>query len=291
MGLGSTFGTAGGVLADIGYQSDWWHIVTSSFMRNAFAGGTLVALTAGVLGYFVVVRRETFAAHALAHIGFPGATGAILVGAPVTLGLAVFCVAGALAVGAMGKQVERREIATGTILAFAMALGLLFSSMAATGSATRTGVLFGNLLTITPGQLAVDLALTVVVLGSLAVLARPLLFASVTPDVAEARGVPVRALGIAFLVLLAIVVTLAVQVVGSLLLFALVVAPAASALSITARPAAVVALGTAISLVAVWGGLVITAMFSLPPSFPIVSIVTVVWLVCEVRSRLRRRAT
>ena len=94
------------VLADIGYQSNWLDILGTNFMRNAFIGGTLVALASGLIGYFVVIRRDAFAAHALAHIGFPGATGAVLIGAPVTLGLAVFCIAGGLAIGALGKRVD-----------------------------------------------------------------------------------------------------------------------------------------------------------------------------------------
>ena len=119
-----------GLLAAIGYQHNWVEVLGATFMRHAFIGGTLVALASGLIGYFVVVRRDAFAAHALAHIGFPGATGAALVGAPVTLGLAVFCVAGGLAIGAFGKRVDRREVATGTVLAFATSLGVLFASMA-----------------------------------------------------------------------------------------------------------------------------------------------------------------
>lgn len=279
-----------GVLADIGYQSDWAEILGTNFMRNAFLGGTLVALASGLIGYFVVIRRDSFAAHALAHIGFPGATGAVLVGAPVTLGLAVFCVAGALAIGALGKRVDRREVATGTILAFATALGVLFSSMATQSTNTVTSVLFGNLLAISESQLTTFALFTAVLLVALAAIARPLLFASVNPQVAEAKGVPVRALGIAFMVLLALVITMAVQVVGTLLLFALVVSPAATALAITARPSAVVALGTAISLGAVAAGLVASAMFNLPPSFPVVGIVTTIWLVTLAATRDGRRS-
>src|SRR6478609_5641386 len=96
----------------LGYQENWWQILTSAFMRNALIGGTLVALAAGLIGYFIVVRNTAFAAHALAHIGFPGATGAVLLGVPVTLGLGVFCIGGALVIGALGKKAEDREIAT-----------------------------------------------------------------------------------------------------------------------------------------------------------------------------------
>ncbi|MEZ5381538.1 MAG: metal ABC transporter permease [Microthrixaceae bacterium] len=276
------------MLADIGYQPNWPDILGATFMRQAFLAGTLVALAAGLIGYFVVVRRDAFAAHALAHIGFPGATGAALVGLPVTIGLAAFCVVGALTIGALGKRVDRREVATGTVLAFATSLGVLFASMATGSTTTLTSVLFGNLLAVTPGQLATFAAITLVLVAALGTIARPLLFASVSPEVAEARGVPVRALGMAFLVLLALVVAMATQVVGTLLLFALVVTPAATALTLTARPAAVVAGGTAVGVGSVWVGLVVSAMFNLPPSFPIVSVSALAWLAALATTRDRR---
>ncbi|CCM62331.1 MULTISPECIES: metal ABC transporter permease [Candidatus Microthrix] len=279
-----------GLLAQIGYQNSWIEVLGATFMRHAFIGGTLVALASGLVGYFVVVRRDAFAAHALAHIGFPGATGAALIGAPVTLGLAVFCVAGGLAIGAFGKRVDRREVATGTVLAFATSLGVLFASMATDSTTSVTSVLFGNLLAISAEQLIVFGTMTAVLVVAMVIIARPLLFASITPEVAEARGVPVRSLGIAFLVLLALVVAMATQVVGTLLLFALVVTPAATALVITARPIAAVAIATGIALGCVWGGLVLSAMFNLPPSFPIVSLAFGGWLAALARSRVLERS-
>jgi zinc/manganese transport system permease protein len=247
-------------------------------------------VAAGLLGYFVVIRQHAFAAHALAHIGFPGATAAILVGVPVTAGLAVFCLAGGLAIGFFGKRLDEREIATGTILAFATGLGVLFSSLASKSSSTVTNVLFGNLLAISSQQLVVFAGFTVLLLIALGFVARPLAFASVNPQVAEARGVPVRALGIVFMVLLALVVTMAVQVVGTLLLFGLVVTPSATALALTARPALVALIGTALALGAVVVGLVLSAMFDLPPSFFIVTISFVVWLVTWFATRGRARS-
>ncbi len=275
------------MFAQAGWQSDWLDILGADFMRHAFIGGSLVALAAGMLGYFVVVRRTAFAAHALAHIGFPGATLAALVGAPITLGLAVFCVAGGLSIGVLGREVEEREIATGTILAFATGLGLLFSSLATRNTRTITNVLFGNLLSITTEQLVVFALFTLALAAILAVIARPLAFASVDPQVAEAKGVPVRLLGVVFMVLLALVITMAVQVVGTLLLFALVVTPCATALLRTARPPMVAAMGTGIGLVSVWLGLVLSAMFNLPPSFFIVSISFVCWLLAIIVDRRR----
>jgi zinc/manganese transport system permease protein len=266
-------------LAGVEFQSNWLEVMGSSFMQHALIGGSLVAVAAGLLGYFVITRQNAFAAHALAHIGFPGATGAILIGAPVTLGLAVFCVGGGLLIGLFGRRVADREMATGTILALATALGVLFASLASANASTTTSVLFGNLLAISDDQLLVYGAFTLAVVGTLAVLARPLVFASVDPAVAEARGVPVRALGLAFVVLLALTITMAVQVVGTLLLFALVVTPAATALRITARPARVALIAVALALAAVWGGLVLSAMIDLPPSFFIVSLAVLAWVV------------
>jgi zinc/manganese transport system permease protein len=266
-------------LAAVQFQSNWLEILQSPFMQHALIGGSLVAVAAGLLGYFVITRQNAFAAHALAHIGFPGATGAILIGVPVTLGLAVFCVGGGLLIGLFGRRVADREMATGTILALATALGVLFASLASANASTTTSVLFGNLLAISRSQLFVYGAFTLAVVGTLAVLARPLVFASVDPAVAEARGVPVRALGLAFVVLLALTITMAVQVVGTLLLFALVVTPAATALRITARPVRVALISVALALGAVWGGLVLAAMVDLPPSFFIVSLAVTAWVV------------
>jgi zinc/manganese transport system permease protein len=266
------------VLADVGYQSNWMEVLRAGFMRNAFIGGTLVAIASGLIGYFVVIRRDAFAAHALAHIGFPGATFAVLAGIPVTLGLAIFCVSGGLAIGALGKRVSNREVSTGTILAVATGLGVLFASLASENTSTVTNVLFGNLLAISQSQIQTFTVFTVGLAVALIVIGRPLLFASVDPQVAEAKGVAVRPLGIAFMVLLALAITMAVQVVGTLLLFALVVTPAATALAITARPSAVVALGTGIGLAAVWIGLVVAVMFNLPPSFCIVTLAFLAWI-------------
>ena len=276
-------------LASVAFQSNWLQILQSPFMQHALIGGSLVAVAAGLLGYFVITRQNAFAAHALAHIGFPGATGAILIGVPVTLGLAVFCVGGGLLIGLLGRRVADREMATGTILALATALGVLFASLASANASTTTSVLFGNLLAISRDQLLVYGAFTLVVVGTLAVLARPLMFASVDPAVAEARGVPVRALGLAFVVLLALTITMAVQVVGTLLLFALVVTPAATALRITARPGRVALIAVALALGSVWGGLVLAAMVDLPPSFFIVSLAVIAWVVVLAAVGRRRR--
>lgn len=270
----------------LGYQHNWWQILTSAFMRNALFGGTLVALAAGLIGYFIIVRNTAFAAHALAHIGLPGATGAALLGLPVVLGLGVFCIGGALVIGALGKRADDREVATGTVLALATGFGLFFNSLATKNSSTLTNVLFGNLLAITHEQLLTFTALLLVLAATVVFVYRPLLFASVNAQVAEAKGVPVRALAVLFMALLGVAVTMAVQAVGTLLLFALVVTPAATAIMLTAKPLAAMAISTGISLVSVWAGLTISAIFNMPPSFVIVTIACVIWLVVWVINRV-----
>ncbi len=263
----------------LGYQENWWQILTSAFMRNALIGGTLVALAAGLIGYFIVVRNSAFAAHALAHIGFPGATGAVLLGLPVTVGLATFCIGGALVIGALGKRADEREVATGTVLAAATGLGLFFSSQATKSSSTVTNVLFGNLLAVTHEQL-VSFGVAVLVLAAVvAFVYRPLLFASINAEVAEAKGVPVRVLSVVFMALLGLAVTMAVQAVGTLLLFALVVTPAATAIMLVARPGLAMLASTLLAVFSVWAGLALSAMFNVPPSFVIVTIVCGIWLV------------
>ena len=274
-------------LVALGYQPNWWPILTSAFMGNALIGGTIVALAAGLIGYFVVVRRTAFAAHALAHIGFPGATGAVLVGVPVVVGLGVFCVGGALVIGVLGKRTADREVVTGTVLAMATGLGLFFNSLATKSSSTMTNVLFGNLLAISDNQL-LSFAILLLVLGlSVGIIYRPLLFTSVNALVAEAKGVPVRALSMMFMAPLGVTVTMAVQAVGTLLLFALVVTPAATAIMLTPRPVLAMVASTAISVSAVWLGLGASAMFNLPPSFPIVTIACAIWSIVSVGNRRR----
>ena len=277
-------------LVAVGYQGDWWAILTSPFMRDALLGGTIVALAAGLIGYFVVIRNTAFAAHALAEIGLPGATGAVLVGLPVAVGLGVFCVGGALVIGALGKRAAERDVATGTVLTMAIGLALFFNSLATKASGTMTNILFGNLLAISHAQLVMFAGLLIVLALSIGFIYRPLLFASINFQVAEAKGLPVRGLSIIFMALLGLAVTMAVQAVGTLLLFALVVTPAATAILLTARPGVAMLISTVISTLSVWVGLAVSAMFDLPPSFVIVAIACTAWFLVRVANHGVRRA-
>jgi zinc/manganese transport system permease protein len=238
------------------------------FMHNAFVAGTLVALLAGAIGYFIVLRGQSFAAHMLSQVGFPGAAAGVLVHVSPVAGLIVFCIAGALGVSLAGRSVDAgrrtQSAAVGSILAFSLALGLLFFRLYAGSLQSIYAFLFGTILGITDLDVMVTAITTLVALAALAVIGRPLLFASVDPDSAEARGVPVRGISVLFLILVALSVAETVRVIGTLLIFALLVTPGAAAQQLTARPAVALALTIVLSLLFVWAGLAV-AYFSLYP--------------------------
>ncbi len=237
------------------------------FVQNAVLVGTIVAIVAGVTGYFAVLRAQAFAAHALSHIGFAGATGAVLVGASSLLGMFAFMLLAALGMGALGERVRGRDIEIGMVLSFALGLGVLFLNLYTQYATETVGVLFGSILTVTRSDVLITLGCGIAILLLMALLFRPLLFASIDPQVAEARGVPVRLLSIVFMLLLAITVAEAVQVVGVLLVFALLIAPAASAVRLTNRPFRAIALAIALGLLFTWGGLALAFIGHFPVSF------------------------
>ncbi|SCE40081.1 zinc/manganese transport system permease protein [Streptomyces sp. DvalAA-14] len=235
------------------------------FMVNAFRAGAVVAVLAGCVGWFMVLRRQSFAGHTLSVVGFPGAAGATLIGVGAAGGYFGFCLAAALVLAAVpraGRHAGGAEAAlTGTVQSFLLACGFLFVALYKGFLNGVNSLLFGSFLGITSDQVLVLLVVAAVALAVLAAIGRPLLFASTDPDVARARGVPVRALATVFLVLLGAAAAEVGQITGSLLVFALLVMPAATAQTLTARPAAGLALSVVIALVVTWTGL-ITAYFS-----------------------------
>src|SRR5438270_7676593 len=242
-------------------------LLTYGFMQNAYLAGTIVAIMGGVIGYFVVVRRLAFATEALAHGGFAGATGAVLINQDVFLGLLAFCTFAGILMGWLGDKLRGRDVAIGATLAFSLALGSLFLTVSTKRAGEATNILFGNILAISPSDVRFVVLFACLTLAAVGVLYRPLLFASVDPEIAEASGLPLRGLGVAFMVLLGFAVATAVQVVGVLLIFALLVLPAASAQHLTARPAHAIGYAVLIGVVCVWLGLLIGFYLPYPPSF------------------------
>ncbi len=233
------------------------------FMLNALRAGTIVAVVAGAVGYFMVLRRQAFAGHTLAVIGFPGAAGATWLGISPVFGYFGMCITGALIIGALpgGGRADaglggygEESAVIGTVQAFALACGFLFVSLYHGFLSGLNNLLFGTIIGVTDDQVLTLLVAGVLVLGVLGVLARPLLFASLDPAVAAARGVPVRLVAAGFLVLLGVAAAGTSQVTGSLLVFALLVAPAATAARLTARPALGITLSVLIALTVTWVG-------------------------------------
>jgi zinc/manganese transport system permease protein len=231
------------------------------FMINALRAGTIVAVVSGVMGWFMVLRRQTFAGHTLSLVGFPGAAGAILLGVSPALGYFGFClVAGfviALASPPVGSALYSEESAViGSVQAFALACGFLFVNLYHGNLNGLTGLLFGSFLGITNAQVLSLLAVAVPALIVLALIARPLLFASADPEVAAASAVPVRALAVGFLLLLGVAAAEASQITGSLLVFALLVLPPATSQVITSRPLLGIGLSVGLGVAVTWVGLV-----------------------------------
>lgn len=253
------------LLADAG------RVLEYHFMLDALAAGGVAAVLAGLVGWLMTIRREAFAGHTLAIMSFPGAGAAALLGIPAAWGYFAFCGAGGLAIAGLGGGRERpageRSAAIGIVQAGALAAGFLFVSLYGGVLGDLDGLLFGNLLGVSDTQVLVLAAVAVAVGAVLLVVGRPLLFASVDPQVAAARGLPVRALGAVFLVALGLTVAEASQVTGALLVFALLVMPAAGAQALTARPALSLALTLAFALTSVWVGLGASYFSVYPPGF------------------------
>jgi zinc/manganese transport system permease protein len=241
------------------------------FMRNALMAGTIVAVLAGILGWLVVLRGESFSAHTLSVVGFPGAAGAVLVGVAPLFGLVAFCMLAALGIAGLSRSAtgERQadSAVIGSVQAVAQALGFLFIGLYGGLLDGVTQRLFGTLVGVTEGDVAALLLTAALALGVLFAVGRPLLFASVDAEAAAARGVRVGGLSTLFLLLLGLAVAAVSQITGSLLVFALLVTPAATAQLVTARPARGIALSVAIALAVTWVGMAVAYFTVYPMGF------------------------
>jgi zinc/manganese transport system permease protein len=255
-----------------------FNLFQHEFVQNAFLAGTIVAILSGMVGYFVVLRGQSFACEALSHVGFAGATFAALIGLPGLLGMFVFTLLAAFGMGALGKRLRGRDVEIGMVLAFVLGLGVLFLSLYTRNASATVSVLFGSILSVTRPAVWVTLATGLLALVVLLVLFRPLLFASVDPGLAEPRGVPVQGISVLFLLLLAISVSVTVQVVGVLLVFALLIVPAASAELVSNRPLSTILLAVGISLASTWAGLILAFVGNWPVSFYIVALTSLFYI-------------
>lgn len=264
-------------------------MLAHEFMRNAFLAGTFVALACGLVGYFVVLRAQVFAGDALSHVAFTGALAAAAAGFDVRLGLFVATVGVAAGIGALGRRARPDDVVIGSVFAWILGLGALFLSIFVAGSSAADStaavrVLFGSILGLSAGEARLAAAIAIAACLALLALARPLLLSSLDPEVARGLGVPVRALGIAFLVVLGAVCAEATQAVGALLLLGLLAAPGGAARLLSDRPWHGLALSAAIAVGSTWAGLALSyEIDSLPASTAIVGVATAVFLLAGAR--------
>lgn len=261
------------------------------FIRHALIASTIVAVLAGAVGYFLVLRGQSFAGHALAHVGFTGATGALLIGFPPLAGLVVVSVAAGAAMGAMGEKLAQRDIAIGLVLSLTLGVGLLFLHFLTTSATQATALLFGNVLAVSVNTIQILFALAAISLAVLGVISRPLLFVSLQPELAEAKGVSSRLYSVVFLVIAALATAECVQIVGVLLVFALMVGPAATALRLTSDVLKGIALSILIALVEAWLGIALAFYTDWPTTFWITSLSASFYLAACIPRASARRST
>ncbi len=258
------------------------------FMQNAFAAATIVALVAGAVGYFLVLRGQSFAGHALSHVGFTGATAAVLIGAAPLWGLVLVTVAGGVGMGLFGERLAQRDVAIGIVLSLSLGFGLLFLHFYTAFATEASALLFGNVLGVDQDTVWTLLALGLVSLAGLAVISRPLLFASLQPELAEAKGVSLRLYAVLFLAIAALATAECAQIVGVLLVFTLMVGPAAAAQRLTGSVAAGVPLAAGLAVAEAWLGLTLAFYTDWPSSFWISLLSSAAYLLALGWQTLRR---
>ncbi|MFI5270854.1 MAG: metal ABC transporter permease [Candidatus Saccharimonadales bacterium] len=266
-----------------GFQWNLWadfqNMLQYAFMQHAFEAGTIVAIVAGVIGYFVVMRRLSFAAHALSHVGFAGAAGAVLIGINPIFGLLVFTSGGGLAMAALGRKASTQDVQIGTVLAFMLGLGVLFINLYKGYATEAYSLLFGEILGISTNDVLVTLVSGILIIAAVMLLYRRLVFTTLDEDVAEAKGISMLGMAICCMLLIAVATSIAVQVVGVLLIFALLVTPAAIAQRLSHHPAQGITISVIIALLVTWFGLFISYYLPYPVSFFITSTVFFVYLI------------
>jgi zinc/manganese transport system permease protein len=258
------------------------------FIRDAFEAGAIIAIVAGIVSYLVVLRRSSFAAHALGHAGFSGAAAAVLFGINPMFGLLLFTTVGGSGMAVLGQKATHRDVEIGTVLAFLLGLGVLFLAFYNGFADEAYSILFGQIVAISPYQVELTLLTSIPVLAALAIVYRQLLFASLDEEVAEAKGMHTVFLGWIFMMALAVAISIAVTIIGVLLIFALTVTPAAIAYRLAKRPLHAVAIAVLVALGAMWAGIFLgfwvavsgnPDLAKIPTSFFVVSLIFVAYVI------------
>ncbi|MGY5123627.1 metal ABC transporter permease [Streptomyces nigrescens] len=287
------------LLTDGGEDTSIWHQIFNfdnygellGLVQNSLIAGVLLGLVGGLAGVFVIMRDLPFAVHGISELSFAGASAALLLGVNIVAGSIAGSLLAAAAIGVLGVRARDRNSVIGIIMPFGLGLGVLFLSLYKGRAANKFGILTGQIIAVSTPQMAWLVGTSVVVLVALAVVWKPLTFAGVDPEVAEARGVPVRTLSLTFMLVLGLAVALCVQIVGALLVLALLVTPAAAAARITASPVLLPVLSVVFALCAMEGGILLALGSTIPISPYVTTLAFVIYLGCRlVEARRTQRA-
>ncbi|GAA2856875.1 metal ABC transporter permease [Pseudonocardia halophobica] len=259
------------------------------FVQNAFLAAALLGLVAGALAPLVVARGMGFAVHGTAELAFTGGAAALLIGISVSVGAVVGAVVAGLVFGVLGLRQRERDSVIGVVLAFGLGLGVLLLALYEGRASNKFGLLTGSIVSVDSSNIAVLVSVTIVVLATLAVVYRPLLFASADPDVAVARGVPTRVLSPLFAVLVALTTALAVPIVGAILVLSVTIIPGAAAARVTSNPLTATVLAIGIAELSLLGGTLLSLAPGLPISGYVATIAFLAYLVCRLVGRVRGR--
>ncbi|MGW1610699.1 metal ABC transporter permease [Streptomyces sp. NPDC002285] len=258
-----------------------------ALVRNSLVAGAALGLVGGLVGVFVITRDLPFAVHGISELSFAGASAALLLGVNIVAGSIVGSLIAAGAIGLLGSRARDRNSVIGVIMPFGLGLGVLFLALYKGRAANKFGLLTGQIVAVDTPQMSWLLGTSAAVLVALAVMWRPLAFASADPEVAEARGVPVRALSFAFMIVLGLAVALSVQIVGALLVLTLVVTPAAAAARLTASPVLLPLLSVVFAVASIEGGILLALGSSIPISPYVTAISFAIYLGCRLPGRRR----
>ena len=258
-------------------------------LQNSIFAGAVLGLIGGFVGIFVMMRDHAFAVHGVSEMSFAGAALALLLGYDVVTGSMVGSIASALLIAFLGSKASNSNAVLGALMPFGMSLGILFLSLYHGRSANKFGLLTGQIVSVDADQLHTMIIGAVVIISLLVMVWRPLSFASLDPEVARAKGVPMRFLSLVFMVILGIAVALSVQVVGSLLVLALLITPAAAAMQVTASPVRTLILSVLFAEASIVGGILLALAGSLPISPYVTSISFLIYVVCRVIGGVKRR--
>lgn len=284
--------------AGVPTSPDWWSTIFNFdnygqllvLVQNSLLAGAILGLVGGLVGVFVMQRDLAFAVHGISELSFAGASAALLLGANVVVGSAAGSLIAAMIIGVLGVRARDRNSIIAVLMPFGLGLGILFLALYTGRSANKFGLLTGQIVSVDDPQLLLLLGISVVVIAALLVMWRPLSFASVDPDIAVARGLPVRGLSLAFMVVLALAVAASIQVVGALLVLSLLVTPAAAAMRLTASPLVTAVLSVVFAVASVVGGILLALGGGLPISPYVTTISFLIYVVARLVAWRRTRA-